>query len=247
MKKIVTVIAFFTLAISLASAQGEVRFGFQLSPTFGWMSTSNNKILTNGTNLGLKLGMMGEFYFQEQYALSTGLGFYFNAGGTLLHEQSGRYWSNTDDEGGLSESCRNSFEERGPNLKYSVQYVEIPIGLKMRTREFGYIRYYIEPNLGLGFRTQAKGDVKNEGEECKDIDIQSDVGLLNVFWGIGGGIEYSVSESTSIIGGIGAQFGFVDVTKDDDVIYRNNVLTDPTEEDSKGVMRGIILKLGVMF
>jgi hypothetical protein len=243
MKKIVAVVAFFTISISLMNAQGEVRFGFQLSPTFGWMSTDNNKINTNGTNLGLKLGMVGEFYFQEQYSISTGIGFFFNAGGTILHDDAGVFWRNSE----VPTACTNSFETRGPNLKYSVQYVEIPLGLKMRTREFGYLRYYVEPNIGLGFRTQATGDVKNEGDECNDIDIQKDVGLLNLFWGVGAGVEYSVSETTSLVAGIGTQFGFVDITKDDDVTYRNNVLTDPVEEDSKGVSRAIILRLGVLF
>lgn len=243
MRKIVTLAAFLGLIMTMANAQGEVRFGFQLSPTFGWMSTDNNKINTNGTNLGLKLGMIGEFYFQENYSVSTGLGFYFNSGGTILHDQAGEYWRNSE----VPDLCADNFKTRGPNLKYSVQYVEIPIGLKMRTREFGYLRYYVEPNLGLGFRTQAKGDVENLGDECNDINIQDDVRLLHLFWGVGAGVEYSISESTSIVGGIGTQFGFVDVTKNDDRVYRDNNPTTAAEEDAKAVMRAIVIKLGVMF
>jgi opacity protein-like surface antigen len=243
MKKIVAFIAFLSLAATTAQAQqlrGDVRFGFQMSPAFSWMATSTNKINTSGTNLGLKLGMVGEYYFQESYAISSGIGFFFNTGGTLLHERAGNFWVNSD----LPEACRNL--SRDAKLKYSLQYVEIPIGLKMRTREFGYVRYYIEPNLGLGFRTQAKGDITNRGgEECQDLSIRSDVALFNLFWGLGGGLEYSVSENTSLLAGLGMQFGFADVTKNQDtVILENGSLA---AEKSKGVIRALVLRLGVMF
>ena len=247
MKKIVALIAFFSLVVIMVSAQGEVRFGFQLSPTFGWMSTDDNQINSNGTNLGLKLGMVGEYYFQENYSITSGIGFFFNAGGTLRHNFVGEYWRNTAAEDELPSTCSTSFGDMAPNLKYSIQYVEIPVGLKMRTREFGYIRYFFEPQLGFGFRTQARGDVKNVGDECSDINIQKDVGLLNLFWGINGGIEYSVSESTSLVGGLGMQFGFADATKDDDIQYRDNDVLKNRAEDSKGVIRAFIIRLGVMF
>ncbi|TXB62137.1 PorT family protein [Phaeodactylibacter luteus] len=246
MKKFVVFATLIFAVAMVGQAQQAVRFGFQLSPTFNWMSTDDNTVNTNGTNLGLKLGLVGEFYFQENYAVTTGLGFSFNSGGTLLHDRGGSYWANSE----VPESCRFEMENGpGSNLKYSIQYVEIPVGLKLRTREFGYIRYFFEPNLGLGFRTQANGDIRNSEDQdaCTDINIRSDVGLFNVFWGVGGGIEYSVSESTSLVAGLGAQFGFVDVTKDDDLVFVDGSGSNTAKEDSKGVVRGIVLRLGVMF
>lgn len=244
MKKIVTLLAFFIGALVMVNGQGELRFGFQLSPTFGWLSTDVNTIESNGSNLGLKLGMVGEYYFQENYSVTSGIGFYFNAGGRLLHERPGVYWAAS--ESPCSEDFANT--TTGPDLKYSVQYVEIPVGLKMRTREFGYLRYYFQPELGLGFRTQAVGNVeKSPNDACEDLNIQEEVGLLNVFWGVGGGVEYSVSESTSIVAGIATQFGFTDFTKDNDTVIRNASTNETTDEDSKGVMRAVIIRLGVLF
>ncbi|MCB0581925.1 MAG: outer membrane beta-barrel protein [Phaeodactylibacter sp.] len=241
MKKIVAFTAFLTLLLTAAHAQ-EVRFGFQLSPAFSWMSSNTNQINSSGTNLGLKLGMVGEFYFQENYAVTSGLGFFFNTGGTLLHERAGMFWNESD----LPDVCQ-TLDPQG-KLKYNLQYVEIPIGLKMRTREFGYIRYFFEPHLGLGFNTQANGDITSEGEQCKDINIQKDVNLLNLFWGLNGGIEYSVSESTSLVGGIGMQFGFADVTDDNgDKVFLDNNPNTPADEKSKGVIRAFIIRLGVIF
>jgi hypothetical protein len=77
MKKI-ALILFFGVSLNFVYAQfNDVRFGLQVSPTFSWMGANTNRINSSGTNLGLKLGMLGEFYFRENYAFSTGIGFGF--------------------------------------------------------------------------------------------------------------------------------------------------------------------------
>ena len=96
MKKIVAVIAFLVLSMSSVFSQNELRFGFQLSPTFSWMSTDDNTVNKNGTSLGLKLGLISEYYFRENYAFITGIGFAFNQGGTLLHENGGEIWTRSE-------------------------------------------------------------------------------------------------------------------------------------------------------
>ncbi len=224
------------------SAQGDIRFGFQLSPSFSWMSTNDNKITPSGTNLGLKLGMIGEYYFAENYAFSTGLGFSFNSGGTLLHEYAGNYWTKSDLPANLADTLR-----AGSKLKYGVQYLEIPIGLKMRTREFGYIRYFLEPGVQLGIKTQARGvinDPTQSGENEEKFDISKEVNSLYMSWGVGGGIEYSISENTSLMAGLGFQIGFTDVSDDNGTVF------DPRgnrKEDSKGIINAITLRLGILF
>lgn len=245
MKKIVVLAAFlcFASTISLAQEEMDIRFGFQLSPTFSWMSANTNRINSSGTNLGIKLGMFGEFYFRENYAFVTGIGFHFNAGGTVLHEFGGSYWHDTDivtSENPLSDMVK---------LKYSIQYVEIPALLKMRTKEFGYIRYYIEPGFALGIKTQARGNVSDPKiggiDPDEKFDIRKEVNPLNMSWGIGGGIEYSLSESTSLIAGLGLQFGFIDVNDDGQDEYIKDGQT--LDENSNEQISAVTLKLGIKF
>ncbi len=225
--------------------QGDLRFGFQLSPSFAWMGANVNHINTSGTNLGLKLGMVGEYYFRENYAFSTGIGFFFNAGGGLLYDYKGRYLPNSD----LPPSLDTL--PAGSKIRYNLQYVEIPIGLKMRTREFGYMRYYLEPAITLGFKSQARGQLEGAGIQDGDekYNLRKDVNGLNLSWGMGAGLEYSLSESTSLVGGLAFQVGFADATDDDnDKVYfdpnRNN---DARKEDSKAAVYGFTIRLGVMF
>ena len=245
MKKIVVVTCFFALAFSLR-AQNDIRFGFQASPTFGWMNAKVNHINTSGTNLGLKLGMIGEYYFRENYAFTSGIGFFFNAGGGLLYDYPGKYLLNSD--------LPPAYDSLGAmsKIRYHIQYIEIPAGLKLKTREFGYWRYYFEPAITIGIKSQARGQLEGIGiQDGEDkYNIRKEVNGLNLSWGIGAGAEYSISENTSLVVGAAFQIGFTDATDDDkDKVY----YPDPNspglskKEDSKASVYGITLRLGVMF
>ncbi len=244
MKKLLT--AAVVLCCLLQVQAQDIRFGFQLSPTIGWMSTNENLINSNGANLGLKLGMTGDFYFRENYAISSGIGFYFNSGGTLFYEENFDtvgIWSEVDIPG--SDGVYNG----GTNFKYSIQLVEIPLGLKLRTREFGYIRYFLQPEVTFGFRTQARGSIENvTGIDAEEkYDIKSAVNLLNLSWGIGGGVEYNISESTSLVGGLAFQAGFADMTKDNRTVLSRGDRMGTSEDNSRGKLYGLIIRLGVIF
>ena len=232
MKKIVAITSFCFFFGALLNAQSsDLRLGFQVSPSFSFMATDDNQINSNGTNLGLKLGMIAEMYFQENYAFFTGLGFAFNSGGTLRHEQGGQIWTRSE----LPQGVNPTFFT-GVDLKYNIQYVEIPFGLKFRTNSFGYLRYWAEiPVLTLGFRSQDRGAIMQPGTNKDKIIIKKEVGALALSWGLGGGVEYELSPNASLVGGINYQRIFTDVTR------------DVSDDDSKGYTSHIILRIGVMF
>lgn len=222
MKKIVISISFlFIFVWGYSQDAYNIRFGLQLSPTFTWMQSDASQINRNGANLALKLAMMGEYYFAENYAFTSGLGFAFNHGGTLRYDPEDDYW-------------KTNLSVQNADLKYSVQYIEVPVGLKMRTRQFGYISYYGEPYIMFGFRSQSRGDIK--GTEINDIDIKEFVTPLSMSWGLGVGGEYGVSESTSLIFGLYFQNMFTDMTKDVDM-----------GDESNSNLDGLTIRLGVLF
>lgn len=231
MKKIVVLCSFIFCLQQISSAQGDIRFGFQVSPNFSWMQTDDSKINNNGTNLGLKLGILGEFYFRENYAFIGGIGFAFNHGGTLLSDDPNKnFWPNSEIPPEIDPT------QAGVSWKYNLQYVEIPVGLKLRTREFGYWRYFAEmPVFTIGIKSQARGTISVQGVEQDKIDIKDEVSSLALSWSAGGGAEYSLSGSTALMAGIFYQRIFTDITK------------DVANDDSKGVSNNITLRIGVMF
>ena len=245
MKKIALITFFFSTLVTVGFGQlnfdfdKELRLGFQLSPSFSFMSTDDNLINGNGTNLGLKLGMMSEYYFRENYAITSGLNFAFNHGGTLRHEVGGDFWAKSE----LSDLSLHELPD-GVNLRYHIQYLEIPFGLKMRTREFGYLRYFAEiPTFTLGFKLQARGDVRGTSNLDREREnITEDVNLFNLTWGFGGGVHYALSENTALVGGIIYRQGFADVT--DDGGFRSDGMT---REDSKGIIKSVTIRFGFLF
>lgn len=252
MKKIVGIALFFSLLLNNTYAQNDFRFGFQASPSFTWMNTNDNQINGNGTNLGFKLGVMAEKYFQERYALTFGLGFAFNNGGTLKHTQGGDFWANSD-----LNIPDYHFLPEDVNLKYGLQYLEIPIGFKMTTQEFGYLRFFAQvPVITLGILTQAKGDISGATvtTPVEDLDIKKDVNFITLSWGLGGGVEYSIGENTSLIGGISFQRSFIDISKNKnaqkfvyDELSGAPIADQSTQEDSNANIGGIVINIGVMF
>jgi hypothetical protein len=239
------------LACSWLTAQvSPIQFGVQLSPTFSYMNTDNNLIEGDGTNVGLKLGLIAEYYFQENYSFHTGINFHFGTGGAL------RY----DDQFTSVDIWRESLSETftapptpaqlsGSTFDYRLQYLEIPLGLTLRTREFGYLRYWARPSITLGILTSSRGTI--DGVTGIDSDetfkINSEMNPLNLSWGFAAGVEYSVSTSTSLIGGLGFQSGFLDITTDNDTSLQRPARVDPFEDDSRGRLNSIVIFLGVMF
>jgi len=238
----------FCATSATVSAQRDLHFGIQVSPTFSGMTTDNNQINRDGTNLGLKLGVIGEYYFAETYSFHTGLGFHFNAGGTLFYQDqftSVDIWEESLD--GALLSPPDSLPG-GSGFKYDLQYLEIPIGLTLRTREFGYLRYYVRPAIHLGFLTQSRGSLTNSNliDSEENFDISKDVNGVNLGWSLGAGVEYSLSTNTALVGGIAFQSGFADVTTDKGTSVTRTG-RPATEDDSRGKVNSIVIMLGIMF
>lgn len=242
MKKIVILIAFFAFFLGETNAQGDLRIGFQASPGLSWIQVvDENTVNSNGNNLGLKLGLLGEYYFQENYALFAGIGFSFNQGGKLKFEEEGRYWP-TAELPILVPSRPEKLDTfpAGTTLHFRTQFVEIPFGLKLKTKEFGYLQYYVEiPTFTIGFRSQAKGTIEGDGIsediENDEFIIKKELNPVTMSWGIGIGAEYNVSSSTSIVAGLSYQRIFTDLLKD------NN------SNGAKANMNNITLRLAVFF
>jgi hypothetical protein len=243
-------------SISLFSQSENLRLGFQISPTISSLKSSDAGIQTKGANLGLILGAMGEYYLSDKIAITGGLNLSFHQGGKIIHEIGGNFFTNSE----LSDDVLNTGDMPLPNgvkLNYSLQTLEIPFGMKIRTRELGYFRIFAElPTLNFIFVTQARANIEGAGVNVEKENIKKDVSFANFYLGAGIGGEYAISESTSFVFGIYYNGSVIDVTDND--AYKafpnpNDRPGDPTddyfrqEEDSKGSISRFTIKLGLLF
>lgn len=235
-----------TCTFVTAQDANDFRFGLQISPSVSWMNTDDSRISNQGTALGLKLATQAEFVFAEKYSLATGIGFHFNTGGTMQSQYGGRFFTESIVEG---QPYNNPNELTGPQvlIDYSIQYVEIPLSLKLRTREFGTLTYFMEaPIFTLGFKSNAMGGLSGGGitQEVEDLSIKREVNPFAFSWGFGGGVEYSILDGTRLFAGLTFQRMFLDATKDgDDYVYEDRVAND----DPKATINSLTLRLGVLF
>ena len=215
-----------------------LRFGFKAAPHISWISTDDKSIETSTYQPGVTVGTIAEYYLSENYILTSGLGLTFAHGGSLIHAVGGRLLPDAE----LSEDIYNDLPD-DTKIEYSVQYLEIPLGFRMRSREFGRARLTFEaPILTFGIKIKARAAIEAPGlPYSEDENINPEINLLHMSYGFGIGTEYSLTENISLYLAAVYKQGFLDVTKD------HGVRSDGRREDSHGTIGHIALKTGLLF
>lgn len=233
-----------------------VRIGFQTSPVFSWINANDNLIIRNGGNFGLKLGTTADIFFKDNYSFTMGLNLGFHQGGEFLYEIGGNYLPESELSDPLLQSGDKPLPD-GVKIRYNLQYLEFPLGLKIRSKEFGYIKYFVEaPIFTFSFLTRGRGDIKAEDIFKERENIYKDLTIANIFWGLGAGIEYSISQNNALVGGIYFQNGLFDFTHDKGKRAIENPDEDPNDpaddyfvqrEDSRATVSNLTIRIGILF
>jgi hypothetical protein len=249
MKKIVLFLCFFAIIALNLHAQSntdgsQFRFGLHTSPTWSWLRTDDKGLETIGSNWGIKIGTLGEYYFSNNYAFMSGIGFGLNQGGTIQNGyEKGVFWKDSElSLPGLDTLSKNA------KLHYRLNYIEIPLGIRMRggSNEDQALRFYAEaPVFTIGFRSRALGDIRGtQGQNTEDEVIKKDVIGASLSWGAGAGIEYELATHATLVAGLSYQQQFTDLTPNNGAILKNSTWQ---KEKSKATIGLIALRLGVFF
>ncbi len=203
-------IAAFLCFISFSSFGQGVKLGVFFDPTITWLKSDVSDVHRAKARMGFDFGLMVDYYFAPNYAFSTGLSL-FNVGGTLRYDN------------GITLHTRDGNEEipSGGTVKYKVQYIKLPIALKLKTHRIGRFVYY----ANLGFDPMVKVSAKaNYGDE-KNIGAGDEIKTFNIGFHIGGGVEYSLGQEASLMFGLTYMNLFADMTSPShDKISANNLI-----------------------
>lgn len=209
-----TIIAvFFLLASVPAFAQHQAapdhgfRFGLTAGPTYGWVKPEGGK--QNGLSLGFSYGVMADFNFAKNFSVATGLTI------TTINGKSKESIILIDYMGVPPPMSDTPFD-----LKYKLQYLELPLTVKLRTNKVGMVRWYGQFGLSNGFNIGAKQDAKYNGRETgndenlKDYTKSYRAGLI-----LGAGGEFDINNRSAITVGLTFNNGLTDFI--DDSPFRN--------------------------
>lgn len=178
------------------------RLGFTAHPTFGWYKPETGK--SNGVNMGFTYGLLADFNIAENYSIATGL---------TITTVNGR-----TTEVGHQPGAQNRLFD----LKYKMQYIEVPLTLKLKTDKMGDSRWYGQFGLSNDFKTKSNMDTNPVPAGKNELDQGTKfyrAGLI-----IGGGLEYDVARNTSILIGLTYNNGFTNISSDSNRSVKNHYL-----------------------
>lgn len=214
--KALLIMAVAALATPNLHAQDEgVRFGIKLAPNMSWLKSDTKGLENDGSKIGYTFGLATEFPIgaDGNYRFATGL---------FLNAVGGKYFQ------AFTFTENNQQLTKDLSSDISLQYVQIPLTMKLMTKEIGYMRYYGQLGFDAAFNVRAKANfddvvvdpttqtitfVKQDKEDIKDNIQPIRAGLV-----VGAGLEYNFSGSTTLQAGITYNNGLTNLLKKVEVV-----------------------------
>ena len=176
----------------VSKAQTEFAFGVYGAPAINYVHTNANNA-DGGSKLMFGFGLLAEFQFSDKYSFATGIDI-INKGGTLkIADTTGTYRAG---------------------------YVQLPLTLKLRTREFGYFTYFATFGGAIGVQTSENVDFEPNlpvGQREKDL-----INPINTTFIFSLGTEYSLGGDTKVFGALQYNHALTDDIRDDASRYSSN-------------------------
>lgn len=177
------------------------RLGLTAHPTFGWLKPENGK--GNGQSLGFSYGLLADFNFAERYSFATGLTV------TTINGKSTEINPNLYSKGATA-NMANAYD-----LKYMLQYIEVPLTVKLKSNKIGDLSWFGQFGLSNDFNIGAKQNAEFQGQSLvKDQDIKKYTKFYRAGLILGAGGEFDVDNHTSITAGLTYNNGFTNIVKD---------------------------------
>lgn len=204
----------------------KLKIGFQFTPEATWLKPKSKIIENTGLKIGYNFGLVVDYSFAENYAFTTGINV-SRANGGLRYLDTTRFNTQPD-----------VLYDKGSKVDYRLQYVELPIALRLKTNEIGYMTYFGVFGLVPGINIASKGSYENSATPNTKYEperINKDVMMPNVSMLLSAGAAYSLSTNTSAFLSLNFYNGLIDVTR------------NPKDFKSKAIMNRLGLTLGIMF
>jgi hypothetical protein len=214
MKKTPIAILFLLFTVQVYAQETKVgNYGFKLgltaSPNFGFAKIEEGK--GNGTALGFSYGLIGDFNFAENYSFSSGI---------LITTINSKVTQLLTPFTASSMAPTGLVEWR---TKYKMQYIEIPLTLKLKTGNIEGVRWFGQFGLSNGIRISSKYDLEVEGStmNLNNVNASEYTNAYRAALIIGGGGEFNLSGKTSLLLGLTLNNGFTNIS-DQDLNIKNH-------------------------
>lgn len=230
MRKIVLTIFLSGILTSLFGQGGEprVRFGLTTSPAISWLKGADKNVDGGKVRMGFEYGLLLDINLSKKhqnYMISTGITGILN-GGNAVYDS-------------LVVNKSPLVYGSGVHARYKMQYLNIPVSLKLKTNEIGYITYYGQIGFVPAFRVGARVDSEQllyeNAKLGKDNETIFKAPLFQLGLNVGAGIEYSLNDRTALLVGLNFVNNFT------------NGVKVQTEDKDKQAFKYVLLRVGILF
>lgn len=205
-------------------SNAQIKLGLRVAPQLTWSKHENKTTTTNGTRVNAGYGLMIDYYFTDNYSISTE--FTIQSMATNLNLSNSKFDS-------VILTTNNKVTKANEDLKYDykMRYIQVPVLLKMRTNKIGALRYYAEFGASLSMLTRARANISMGNFELDNVnvnkpddddefsikpnDYEDGIRLLRTGLVIGGGIQYELFGNSLLVAGIRFDNGLNSYTRDD--------------------------------
>lgn len=233
----------------------KTRFGLFIAPNSSWMKPTASKsndglynVSSNGSKIGYSWGLMVDYFFAENYGITTGV--QLNTTGGIINA--------TYDPAKVSNPAPVNLVKTA-EIDYRLQYFEVPFGLKLMSdnlsgglRVFGNLGITAAINFGkkgsytVSYTDTSAGSVVDKQVTGENEKLRSGLSVTPLLFqmNLGAGVEYQVSNKMSFYAGLFFNNGFApDVTSPKDL----NMGYKGTFTDGNIRLNSMSLKIGMFF
>lgn len=203
MKKVfLLTVGIILLGLSTINAQTQNRrFSIFADPQLSWFTSDTKKFEPNGSVGGFNIGFTADKYFADRYAFFTGLSIN-NLGGNIKYKETGYKLETRDSTYDITP---------GTSIKLKAQYLTIPLGLKFKTNQIGYLTFYAHVGVSGYLRLKAAAWEDKNKIDRETATQQFDLAFAS--YHIGAGVEYSLGGPSSLQAGIVYTSGITEAYK----------------------------------
>lgn len=229
MKKILFSILLVLISTAIfAQGKNKISGGLYAKGGLSWLSSDNKSYVSNDkVQVTYGFGATMDYNFASNFSLNISAG-YCNLAGIAKFKYGTEPFQEIDGN-----------PIGGPyvnNYKYSISYIEVPVGIRGCTNEIGYMTYFLK--LGIDPMVRVKAKV---APGLESYVSNKSANLFNVGWFIGGGMEWSMVGNTRLL----VELCYLGTLVDLDKI--KTYKEDGTTTNPKIKFNDISLKVGILF
>lgn len=177
--------------ISQAYSQKKFSGGLYFAPGISWLSPENAKYATNaGVGFSYKIGGELDINVNDNFAFCFSAQYGQNRA-SLTFKDSIPVFKTQDGDYQLKSNTK---------INYKLNYFDIPVFLKFKTSEIGYITYLMKAGGSLSVSLTPRADIeKQDGTTIPDAIVSKSVFPINGGIILGGGIEYNFGAGARLL------------------------------------------------